>query len=65
MVAKALFDELIKRRELVTTLESGELKGAWAENRAAAGEDSWGGAGAAGVSGFVEKVKYGMAPIGQ
>ena len=34
VVAKALFDELIKRRELVTTLESGELKGAWAENRA-------------------------------
>ena len=31
VVAKALFDELIKRRELVTTLESGELKGAWAE----------------------------------
>lgn len=34
VVAKALFDELIKRRELVTTLDSGELKGAWAENRA-------------------------------
>ena len=34
VVAKALFDELIKRRELVTTLEKGELKGAWAENRA-------------------------------
>ncbi len=34
VVAKALFDELIKRRELVTTLEAGELKGAWAENRA-------------------------------
>ena len=34
VVAKALFDELIKRRELVTPLESGELKGAWAENRA-------------------------------
>lgn len=34
VIAKALFDELIKRRELVTTLESGELKGAWAENRA-------------------------------
>lgn len=34
VVAKALFDELVKRRELVTTLESGELKGAWAENRA-------------------------------
>ena len=34
VIAKALFDELIKRRELVTTLEKGELKGAWAENRA-------------------------------
>ena len=34
VVAKALFDELIKRRELVTTLEAGELKGTWAENRA-------------------------------
>jgi tetratricopeptide (TPR) repeat protein len=34
VVAKALFDELIKRRDLVTTLETGELKGAWAENRA-------------------------------
>ena len=34
VIAKALFDELIKRRELVTTLDSGELKGAWAENRA-------------------------------
>jgi len=34
VIAKALFDELIKRRELVTTLETGELKGAWAENRA-------------------------------
>lgn len=34
VVAKALFDELINRRELVTTLDSGELKGAWAENRA-------------------------------
>ncbi|MCV2419748.1 tetratricopeptide repeat protein [Paucibacter sp. DJ2R-2] len=34
VVAKALFDELLKRRELVTTLESGELKGAWAEHRA-------------------------------
>ena len=33
VVAKALFDELIRRRELVTTLDSGELKGAWAENR--------------------------------
>ncbi len=34
VIAKALFDELIKRRELVTTLEKGDLKGAWAENRA-------------------------------
>ncbi len=34
VIAKALFDELIKRRELVTTLESGELKGAWTKNRA-------------------------------
>jgi tetratricopeptide (TPR) repeat protein len=34
VVAKALFDELIKRRDLVTTLDKGELKGAWAENRA-------------------------------
>ncbi len=34
VIAKALFDELIKRRELVTTLETGELKGAWAESRA-------------------------------
>jgi tetratricopeptide (TPR) repeat protein len=34
VIAKALFDELIKRRDLVTTLETGELKGAWAENRA-------------------------------
>jgi tetratricopeptide (TPR) repeat protein len=33
VIAKALFDELIKRRALVTTLETGELKGAWAENR--------------------------------
>ena len=33
VLAKALFDELIRRRELVTTLDSGELKGAWAENR--------------------------------
>ncbi len=33
VVAKALFDELIKRRDLVTTLDKGELKGAWAENR--------------------------------
>jgi tetratricopeptide (TPR) repeat protein len=33
VVAKAVFDELIKRRDLVTTLDSGELKGAWAENR--------------------------------
>ena len=33
VIAKALFDELIKRRQLVTTLEAGELKGAWAENR--------------------------------
>jgi|GEM_PF-7121553 len=28
VVAKALFDELIKRRDLVTTLDPGELKGA-------------------------------------
>jgi tetratricopeptide (TPR) repeat protein len=34
VIAKALFDELIKRRALVTTLDKGELKGAWAENRA-------------------------------
>jgi tetratricopeptide (TPR) repeat protein len=33
VVAKILFDELVKRRDLVTTLEKGELKGAWAENR--------------------------------
>jgi tetratricopeptide (TPR) repeat protein len=33
VLAKALFDELIRRRELVTTLDSGDLKGAWAENR--------------------------------
>ena len=33
VMAKALFDELIRRRELVTTLDSGDLKGAWAENR--------------------------------
>ena len=33
MAAKALFDELIRRRELVTTIDSGDLKGAWAENR--------------------------------
>ena len=33
VIAKALFDELIKRRDLVTTLDKGELKGAWAENR--------------------------------
>jgi tetratricopeptide (TPR) repeat protein len=33
VVAKVLFDELVKRRDLVTTLEKGELKGAWAENR--------------------------------
>ena len=33
VLAKALFDELIRRRELVTTIDSGELKGAWAENR--------------------------------
>lgn len=33
VLAKALFDELIRRRALVTTLEAGELKGAWAENR--------------------------------
>lgn len=34
VVAKAVFDELIIRRDLVTNLEAGELKGAWAENRA-------------------------------
>ena len=34
VVAKALFDELIRRRALVTTLDSGDLKGAWADNRA-------------------------------
>ena len=34
VLAKALFDELIKRRKTVTTLDAGELKGAWAENRA-------------------------------
>ena len=34
VVAKALFDELVKRRDTVTTLDPGELKGAWAENRA-------------------------------
>ena len=34
VVAKALFDELVKRRDTVTTLDAGELKGAWAENRA-------------------------------
>jgi tetratricopeptide (TPR) repeat protein len=33
VLAKALFDELIRRRELVTTLDSGDLKGVWAENR--------------------------------
>ncbi len=33
VIAKILFDELVKRRDLVTTLEKGELKGAWAENR--------------------------------
>jgi tetratricopeptide (TPR) repeat protein len=33
VIAKALFDELIKRRDLVTTLDKGELKGAWTENR--------------------------------
>ncbi len=33
VVAKVLFDELVKRRDLVTTLDKGELKGAWAENR--------------------------------
>lgn len=33
VVAKILFDELVKRRDLVTTLDKGELKGAWAENR--------------------------------
>ncbi|RVU43809.1 tetratricopeptide repeat protein [Rubrivivax rivuli] len=33
VLAKALFDELIRRRELVTTLDAGELKGTWAENR--------------------------------
>jgi tetratricopeptide (TPR) repeat protein len=33
VLAKALFDELIRRRALVTTLEAGDLKGAWAENR--------------------------------
>jgi tetratricopeptide (TPR) repeat protein len=33
VLAKALFDELIRRRELVTTIDSGDLKGAWAENR--------------------------------
>ena len=33
VIAKAVFDELIKRRDLVTTLDKGELKGAWAENR--------------------------------
>ena len=33
VMAKALFDELIRRRELVTTLEASDLKGAWAENR--------------------------------
>jgi tetratricopeptide (TPR) repeat protein len=34
VVAKALFDELIKRREVVTTLDAGEIRGAWADNRA-------------------------------
>jgi hypothetical protein len=33
VVAKALFDELICRRELVTTLDKGDLKGVWAKNR--------------------------------
>ncbi len=33
VVAKILFHELVKCRDLVTTLEKGELKGAWAENR--------------------------------
>jgi hypothetical protein len=33
VLAKALFDELIRRRELVTTIDSGDLTGAWAENR--------------------------------
>ena len=33
VVAKALFDELIKRRKTVTTLDAGDLKGAWTENR--------------------------------
>lgn len=33
IVAKALFDELIKRRKTVTTLDAGELKEAWTEHR--------------------------------
>lgn len=33
VVAQSLFDELIKRRTTVTTLEAGELKSAWSEHR--------------------------------
>ena len=33
VVAQSLFDELIKRRTTVTTLDAGELKGAWSEHR--------------------------------
>lgn len=33
IVAKTLFDELIKRRKTVTTLDAGELKEAWTEHR--------------------------------
>ena len=33
VVAQSLFDELIKRRTTVTTLDAGELKSAWSEHR--------------------------------
>lgn len=33
IVAKTLFDELIKRRKTVTTLDAGELKEAWTDHR--------------------------------
>jgi tetratricopeptide (TPR) repeat protein len=33
VAAKALFDELVKRRKTVTTLDAGDLKEAWTEHR--------------------------------
>jgi len=33
VISKALFDELVKRRKTITTLDAGDLKGAWGEHR--------------------------------